>query len=258
MNTLLRPWRLGLLGLVAVGLAGLSIAAARADDPPAKAPEKPAEPPKEAEKPAEKPADKPAEALPAPEPAAEFTCKDWEGKERKLSEFKGKWVVLEWTNYGCPFVVKHYKVTPAEGEKPAVAGKMAELQKTYCAKGVTWLSICSSAPAQGDKPPKEGWMSADGWKKAAQERMATPTTVLLDEDGKVGKAYGAKRTPTVFVIDPKGMVVYHGAPDDDSAIRGDPKKSHSYLAEVLDAVLAGKDAPMRETKPYGCSVKYAD
>jgi hypothetical protein len=266
MQTFSNRWRLGLVGLLAVGLAGLSLSTARADDPPApKPPDKLAEPPKaeppkgdepakpkDGEKPAEKPKPTICEPLIATEAAKDFTLKDLDGKDRKLSEFKGKWVVLEWTNYECPYVKKHYVVTPAADGKPATPGKIPQLQKTYTDKGVIWLSICSSAPASGDKPPKEGWMSREKWKEALKERMAAPTAVLLDEDGKVGRdLYGARKTPTMWIVDPKGVVAYHGAIDDAPSPKADPLTSKNYIAEYLDAVLAGKEPPANDNKPYG-------
>lgn len=261
MQTSVTSRRLGLVALLAAGLVGLSVGAARAEDPPApKAPEKPAEPPKAdppkeappaADKPPEKPKPKICEPLLAPEDAKDFALKDLDGKERKLSEFKGKWVVLEWTNYECGYVKKFYAVTPAADGKPAKPGKMPELQKTYTDKGVIWLSICSSG-LDAEGKPKEGWMSREKWKEAVKERMAVPTAVLLDEDGKVGRElYGAKRTPTFWIVDPKGKVAYHGAPDDDKSPKGDPFAAKNYVAEFLDAALAGKELPAAENNPYG-------
>jgi peroxiredoxin len=271
MPNVLRPWRIATVGLAAAGLVAFSWSAAGADDPPKPpatppAPEKPADLPKDGakptgDKPAEKPAEKPklpiSEAVLPGEPARDLVAKDVDGKVRKLSEFKGKWVVLEWTNYTCPFVQKHYAVTPAAEGKPAVPGRMATLQKAYTDKGVVWLSICSSAPGkpaadgQDPVPPKEGWLSPEKWKEALKERMAAPTAVLLDEDGKVGRAWGARRTPTVWILDPKGVVGYFGAVDDKAAPRANPAEAHNYVAEFLDAVLAGKEPPTKDTKPYG-------
>lgn len=258
MQSLRATWRLGLVGAIVAGFVCAALSTVGAEEPPApKSPDKPTEPPKEAPK-GEQP--KPAattkticEPLLAPAPAKEFALKDLDGKERKLSEFKGKWVVLEWTNYSCPFVKKHYAVTPAADGKPAVAGRMAQIQKSYTEKGVIWLSICSSADGQ------EGYMSPAKWKEAVKERMAAPTAVLLDADGKVGREiYGARRTPDMWIIDPKGLVAYHGAIDNDSAIKGDPNAAKNYVAEFLDAALAGKPLPANENKPYGCTVKYAN
>lgn len=246
MHTASRSWRggrltllsAGLCAVFAAGLLSLTWTSARADDP------KPPEAPKPPEKPAEAPA-APAEAPEAPEKAQDFTLKDLDGKERKLSEFAGKWVVLEWTNYTCPYVKKHYKVTPGVDGKPDTPGRMAQLQKTYTGKDVIWLSICSSAPG------KEGNMSVAKWKESVKERQAAPTAVLIDEDGKVGQLYGAKKTPTIWVVDPKGFIAYFGAPDDAPAPTADPLTAKSYIAEFLDAVLAGKEPATRETPVYG-------
>jgi peroxiredoxin len=175
--------------------------------------------------------------------AEDFTLKGTDGKEYKLSDQKGKWVVLEWTNLGCPFVKKHY----VKETKP-----MQGLQKKYAEKGVVWFSICSSAPG------KQGHMTPDGWKAAMADNGMAPKAVLLDEDGKVGKAYGARTTPEIWVINPKGEIEYHGAADDTSDAKADVTKAKSYISQTLDAVLEGKAPPVRETKPYGCSVKYAD
>lgn len=236
MPTIRRPWRAGLFALLCAGVACAAIARASAEDPkPAPAP---------TEKPADKPAEKPPEPA-APEKAPEFTLKDLDGKDVKLSDFAGKWVVLEWTNYDCPFVKKHYLVKPAAEGKDVVAGNMAVLQKTYTAKGVIWLSICSSAPG------KEGHKSVDGWKAAAKERMAAPTAILRDEDGTVGRLYDAKKTPTAFVVDPKGMIAYRGAVDDAPSPQADPATAKNYVAAFLDAVLAGKKPETTETSAYG-------
>ena len=166
--------------------------------------------------------------------APEFTLKDLDGKDRKLSEFAGKTIVLEWTNYSCPFVKKHYGVDA-----------MQALQRTYCAKGVIWLSICSSAEG------KEGYQKPEDWKKAVAELKAAPTAVLLDADGTVGRLYGARVTPEMKVIDAKGNVAYSGAIDDDPTKKGEPAKAKNYVALVLDALLAGKESPVVETKAYG-------
>ncbi len=205
------------------------------------APSKPADPAKPADpvKPAEPaaPVDpKVGETAPKAEPAKapDFTLKDIDGKDRKLSEFAGKYIVLEWTNYSCPFVKKHYG-----------PGSMQALQKTYTDKGVIWLSICSSAEG------KEGYQKPEDWKKAVAEAKAVPTAVLTDYDGTVGRLYGARVTPEMRIVCPKGTILYSGAIDDNPSKKSDPKEAKNYIAEVLDAVLAGKDAPVTETKAYG-------
>lgn len=175
-------------------------------------------------------------------PAPDFTLKSCEGKEHRLSDFRGQVVVLEWVNHGCPFVKKHYET-----------GNMQRLQKEAKAKGVAWLAICSSAPG------KEGHMSAEEAQQMCEKVGFAGTAYLLDEDGKVGRLYGAKRTPEMFVINPEGILVYKGAIDDKpSANKADVEGAKNYVAAALEEVLAGKPVTLAETKAYGCSVKYAD
>ncbi len=176
------------------------------------------------------------------EAAPNFTLTDTHGKTHSLSDFKDKIVVLEWINHGCPFVVKHYN-----------SGNMQSLQTKYTGQGVVWLSICSSADG------KQGHMSASAWNDTNAKLKAAPTAVLLDADGKVGKLYGAKTTPHMYIIGKDGKLLYQGAIDSKrSADANDIKTSENYVASVLDAVLAGKEAPLSQSKPYGCSVKYAN
>jgi len=174
------------------------------------------------------------------ETAPDFQLTDINGKTHSLADFKGKYVVLEWVNYGCPFVRKQYD-----------SKNMQSLQKEYTAKGVTWLSICSSAPG------KQGNMSADEWKKASTERGAKSTAILLDADGKVGHLYGAKTTPDMWVINPEGKVIYSGAIDSiPSPDPADIAKATNYVKAALDSSMAGKPVATTETRSYGCSVKY--
>ena len=169
--------------------------------------------------------------------APDFTLKDVNGTAHKLSDFKGKWVVLEWTNYDCPFVKKHYH----DSHK-----KMQSLQATYTAKGVVWLSICSSGEG------KQGYMTPESGKKRVADLGAKPTALLLDADGTVGRLYGAKTTPDMRVINPKGEFVYVGAIDDKrSANPAHVTESNNYIEAVLDAVLAGEACPISVTAPYG-------
>ena len=161
-------------------------------------------------------------------------------KMEKLSDHRGQFVVLEWYNDGCPFVRKHYD-----------SNNMQALQKKYGQK-VHWLTINSSAKN------KQGYLaSADAAKaKYTQEQMKA-MGLLIDSSGDVGQAYGAKTTPHMFVIDPKGKVVYQGAIDSKpSADAGDIPSSTNYVAQALDEAMAGKKVNMAKTKPYGCSVKY--
>jgi len=173
-------------------------------------------------------------------PAPAFTLKDVQGTSHSLAGFKGKTVVLEWTNYDCPFVKKHY------GTK-----NMQMLQKKYTGKDVIWLSICSSAEG------KQGHYAPEAWQKKIKEQGSHATAVLLDADGKVGRKYGAKTTPHLFVVGPDGTLKYAGAIDDNPSWNPKTVKgARNYVAEAVDAVLAGKNVPVAETKSYGCSVKY--
>jgi len=174
------------------------------------------------------------------DPAPAFTLTDSNGKSHSLESFKGKTVVLEWVNHGCPFVKKHYD-----------SGNMQSLQKDWTGKGVVWLSICSSAPG------KQGHQSPADWNKTVADKKASPTAVLIDEDGKVGKAYGAKTTPHMYIIAPDGKLVYQGAIDSvSSANNDDIAGATNYVSAALAEVLAGKPVTNGSTKPYGCSVKY--
>lgn len=175
-------------------------------------------------------------------PAPEFTLRDTEGKQHSLAEFKGNLVVLEWVNFGCPFVKKHYG-----------SGNMQGLQAEYTGKGVVWLSICSSAPG------KQGYFEGEELKKQIAERKSAATHYLVDPDGKAGRAYGAKTTPHMYAIDPGGVLVYAGGIDDiPSADVEDIPKAKNYVRLALDAVLAGKSVEISGSQPYGCSVKYAE
>jgi peroxiredoxin len=174
-------------------------------------------------------------------PAPAFTLKSDRDQTVELSQYRGKFVVLEWINHGCPFVKKHYD-----------SGNMQKLQKSYEEKGVIWLSICSSAPGQ------QGNMTATEWVKTTAEKKAAPTAVLLDADGKVGRSYGAKTTPHLFVINPGGDIIYAGAIDSiSSADPADIAQAKNYVQVALDEALAGKPVTTSSTRPYGCSVKYA-
>lgn len=174
------------------------------------------------------------------QPAPDFTLTDTMGNAHTLSALKGKYVVLEWTNYDCPFVKKHYGT-----------GNMQKLQKTYTEKGIVWLSINSSAPGkQGNYPPEK-------WNEMIKEKGSAATAVLLDPDGKIGKRFGAKTTPHMFVINPEGMLIYKGAIDDQPTFEPETVKgAKNYVEETLDSAMAGKPVAIPETQSYGCSVKY--
>lgn len=161
-------------------------------------------------------------------------------KEVKLSELKGKIVVLEWLNHGCPFVKKHYE-----------SGNMPALQKKYVDQNVIWLSIISSAPGkQGHVDEKEALEE-----KAKHKSLATD--ILLDPNGVVGKLYGAKTTPHMFVINKEGVLVYQGAIDDKpDTDKASVLTATNYVAAALDEIIAGKKVSQSTTKAYGCGVKY--
>jgi peroxiredoxin len=182
-------------------------------------------------------------ALAAPQtgqPAPEFSLTDSNGKSHKLSDFKGKFVVLEWLNHGCPFVVKHYG-----------SGNMQKLQKEYTGKDVVWLSIASSAPG------KQGHMSPEDTNKTKEEKGSAASAVLLDEDGTVGRLYDAKVTPELYVIDPEGVLIYMGAIDDKKSVdAADVAGAKNYVKQALDEAMAGKAVSEPVTAAYGCGIKY--
>lgn len=172
--------------------------------------------------------------------APTFSLPSATGKEINLNQFEGKTVVLEWLNHGCPFVRKHYD-----------SGNMQAIQKKYAEKGVVWLSVISSAKGkQGYVTPKEALAQAKQYKSNASH-------ILIDEDGTVGRAFEAKVTPHMYVINAKGTLVYQGAIDSvSSADPKDIKTAKNYVSEALDATLAGKSVSEASTKAYGCGVKY--
>jgi len=174
------------------------------------------------------------------EPAPDFTLTDINGATHKLSDFKGKTVVLEWVNPECPFVIKHYG-----------SGNMPSVQHKAEADGVVWLSINSGrSGSEGDLTPAEvnAWLKKNG---------AAPTAYFRDQDGKVGRLYGAKTTPHMFVIKADGVLAYDGAIDSiRSAKVEDIAKAQNYVTAALAAVKAGEPVAKANTQPYGCSVKY--
>ncbi len=179
-------------------------------------------------------------AIPPNSPAPDFHGTDSNGRTQTLSQYRGKYIVLEWANKGCPFEQKHY-----------LSGNMEKLQRQWTTKGVVWLSILSSAPGQqGNVTPAE--------ENAYLATMhAAPTAAILDPTGAIGHLYEAKTTPHIFVIDPTGKVIYQGAIDDRPS--PDPEtlsSAHNYLNEALEASMAGRPVPTPVTRPYGCSVKY--
>lgn len=172
--------------------------------------------------------------------APDFTLLDSYGKKHTLSEYKGKFVVLEWFNPDCPFVKRHY-----------ASENMQKLQEEYTKKDVIWLIINSSAPG------KQGHCTPELANRLVKEKHASPTAFLLDHEGEVGKKYGAKTTPHMFVINPKGILIYNGAIDDKpSAKKEDTAKAKNYVRMALDESMAGEEVSIPTTQPYGCSVKY--
>jgi peroxiredoxin len=171
----------------------------------------------------------PASAVAVPAPA--FTLPDQDGKPVRLSDFAGKVVVLEWTNWDCPWVIRHYE-----------KGTMKSLAAKYKDKGIVWLAINSTHYATAEKD--KAW--------AAKHGLSYP--ILGDRDGKVGKAYGARTTPHMFVIDTKGAIVYQGAIDDDQ--RWTNPNPTNLVDKALGELLAGQPVSQAQTTPYGCSVKY--
>jgi hypothetical protein len=183
----------------------------------------------------------PALAAPAVgQPAPDFTLTDAGGQPVKLSQFRGRHVVLEWTNPGCPYVRKHYD-----------SGNMPATQQDAVGKGVVWLSINSTGKGS-DEYMEPGKLVA--WQK---ERKAAPTHVLMDEEGTAGRAYGARTTPHLYIVDPQGRLVYAGGIDSiPSSNPADIQRATNYVKQGLAEALAGKPISAATTRPYGCSIKY--
>jgi hypothetical protein len=176
---------------------------------------------------------------PAGSPAPTFTVTDLTGKAVNLADYKGKTVVLEWINFGCPFVQKHYR-----------SGNMQALQKKY-ANDVVWLAVNSTNKGSSD------WTDPPKLTRELQGFGAAPAKYLVDEPGTVGRAYGAKTTPHMYIIDPAGKVVYNGAIDDKRSTNvEDVKTSKNYVVAALEEMKAGKAVTTASTTPYGCTIKY--
>jgi len=179
-------------------------------------------------------------ALRVGEPAPDFEGVDTQGKVHRLADYRGKTVVLEWTNHDCPYVRKHYG-----------AGNMQEQQRQAAAQGVVWLSVISSAPG------KQGHVSPQQADELTRSRNAAPRAVILDSESTIGRAYGAKTTPHMYVIDAAGTLVYMGGID--SIATADPDdipRATQYVRVALQELAAGKPVSTPVTRPYGCSVKY--
>jgi hypothetical protein len=179
-------------------------------------------------------------ALPPGSAAPGFKGVDSNGSTHSLSDYRGKYVVLEWANKGCPYEQKHY-----------LSGNMESLQKQWTGKGVVWLSVISSAPGQ------QGYVTPAEENDYLRTMKASPTAALLDPTGAIGHLYNARTTPHIFVIDPTGKLIYQGAIDnqptpDPSSLKG----ADNYLNDALNDAMAGRPVAVAVTKPYGCSVKY--
>ena len=174
--------------------------------------------------------------------APDFTGTDSHGQTHKLSDYRGKFVVLEWHNNGCPFTKKHYE-----------SGNMQRLQKEWTDKGVVWFTVISSSPGT------QGYVTSDQENDYMQRMRATPTAALLDPKGEIGRLYGAKTTPHMFVVNPQGQVIYNGAIDDKATTdASDISSAKNYVSDALREALTGQPVAVATTRPYGCSVKYAD
>ena len=172
--------------------------------------------------------------------APSFAGIDSNGQRLNLSDYKGKTVVLEWTNHECPFVARHYDT-----------GNMQKHQKKATSDGVIWLSVISSAPGL------QGHVDGDGANKLTKTRNAVPTRVILDPSGIIGKSYSARTTPHMYIIDNAGVLIYQGGIDDNPTSYGEIEDgTTNYILNALEEIKAGKKITKSTSQPYGCSVKY--
>jgi hypothetical protein len=175
-------------------------------------------------------------------PAPDFSGKDTLGKTHTLSEYRGKYVVLEWHNRYCPYTHKHY-----------ASGNMQRLQREWAAKGVIWFTVISSAPGL------QGYVTAADENAYVRRVGAAPTAVLLDPSGQIGHLYDARTTPEMYVINPQGTLIYEGAIDDKPTTDvADVPTARNYVSQALQQAMASKEISIPVTRPYGCSVKYAN
>lgn len=182
-----------------------------------------------------------AEAPRVGQPAPQFTATDSHRQSHSLLEYRGKYVVLEWHNRDCPYSRKHY-----------VSGNMENLQREWTAKGVAWFTVISSAPGE------QGFVTDAEENQYLQRMHADPTAVLMDASGQVGRLYGAKTTPEMYVINPEGKLIYEGAIDNrPTPDLSDIKGADNYVTDALTEAMSGKPVAVPYTRPYGCSVKYA-
>ncbi len=182
-----------------------------------------------------------AQAQRVGEPAPDFQATDSNGHTQKLSAYRGKFVVLEWHNNGCPYTRKHYE-----------SGNMERLQKQWTDRGVIWFTVISSAPGL------QGYMTASQENEYMKRMNAVPTAALLDPEGNLGRQYAAKTTPHMFVINPSGVLIYDGAIDSKATTdQSDIASATNYVSQALEEAMAGKPVSTPTSRPYGCSVKYA-
>jgi hypothetical protein len=172
--------------------------------------------------------------------APDFKATDSNGQMHELSEYRGKYVVLEWHNNGCPYTRKHYE-----------SGNMQRLQKDWTSRGVIWFTVISSAPGQ------QGYVTAQQENEYMKRMNAVPTAALLDPQGDIGRLYAAKTTPHMFVINPDGVLIYDGAIDSKATTdQSDIATATNYVSQALEESIAGKPVSSPTSRPYGCSVKY--
>lgn len=176
------------------------------------------------------------------EQAPSFEAMGADGTMHELSDFEGQYVILEWLNHGCPYIQKHYN-----------GDNMQQLQTKYTDQGVVWLSVISSAPGT------EGYMQTEEAQQSIEEHGASPTTILLDPEGEMGRSYDARVTPHMFIIDPEGIVRYNGAIDDKpTPAASSLETAHNYIDAAMNSLMKGEGEELqtKSTPPYGCSVKY--
>ncbi|WP_234571743.1 thioredoxin family protein [Rhodohalobacter sp. 614A] len=172
--------------------------------------------------------------------APDFEVVDAHGNTHSLSDYEGQYVILEWLNHGCPYIRKHYD-----------GNNMQQLQEKYTDQGVVWLSVISSAPGE------QGYMEPEEARQSIEEYDASPTAILLDPEGEMGRAYDARVTPHMFIIDPTGTVRYNGAIDDKPTPRASSlETAHNYIDSAMSSLMNGEEVEVKSNTPYGCGVKY--
>lgn len=174
------------------------------------------------------------------EPAPDFEVIGADGTTHSLSDYEGEYIIIEWLNHGCPYIQKHYN-----------GNNMQQLQEKYTDQGVVWLSVVSSAPGT------QGYMEAEEALQSIEEQGASPTAILLDPEGEMGRAYDARVTPHMFIIDPEGVLRYNGAIDDKPTARASSlETAHNYIDAAMTSLRNGEEVEVKSNTPYGCTVKY--